>query len=231
MLENIKIVGTSHISSQSLERIKETFFDFKPTIIAIELDRDRLFALEHPESQKKGVPFNSLFKIGLTGFLFSIIGRWAQKKLGSIVNLNPGSDMLFASTLAKKNNLKLFLIDRPIGITLKRFSKAFTFKEKFNVLKDFFMSLFSKKHRLQFDLSKIPKEDLIQTLLEKTKKTYPSLHKTLIEERNHYMTKKTIHIMKKFPNEKIMVVVGAGHKKEMENLLPYYEHKIENINS
>lgn len=232
MLENILLIGTSHISSDSINEIKLNFFNFKPTIIAVELDNNRMFALEHPETQQKNINiFKTIKDVGLTGFIFLIVGKALQKKLGNIVNLQPGSDMLIATKLAKQNNLKLFLIDRPIQITLKRFSKEFKFKEKLTIIKDVFLGIFSKKQRIKFDIKSVPKDELIEELLKQTKLKYPSLYKVLIEERNHYMAKKLIHIHKKFPNERILVVVGAGHKQEMYELLKYYNNKIEIIHS
>ncbi|MGE0793572.1 MAG: TraB/GumN family protein [Candidatus Woesearchaeota archaeon] len=228
MFENIKIIGTSHISSDSIKLIKKTFLEFKPDVIAVELDKDRLFSLEHPQKESN-FPIKLIRTIGFTGFLFALFGKYAQKKLGNIVKLKAGSDMMMAVTLAKKNKLELILIDRHINITLKRFSQKFKFKEKFQIFKDIFSALFSKKARMKFDLSKVPEDELIDSLIEKVKDSYPSLYLTLIDERNHFMSRNLIIFHKKNPNKKILCVVGAGHKKEMEKLLPIYNKKIELI--
>ena len=37
----IKIIGTSHISKQSVSEIKKAMIEFKPDIVAIELDAQR----------------------------------------------------------------------------------------------------------------------------------------------------------------------------------------------
>jgi pheromone shutdown-related protein TraB len=229
IFEKIKIVGTSHISKQSIEIIKKTFLEFHPDVIAVELDEGRLYGLLHPNKNKNIFSLSLIKEIGITGYLFAIIGKFVQKKLGSIVKMDPGADMLFGVNLANNNNLELELIDRDIQITLKRFSKYFTFKEKMRLFGDFFKGIFSKKHRIIIDIKNIPEQELINTLIKQVKDSYPGIYKTLIDERNHFMSKKLITLSKKNPTKKYLVIVGAGHKVEMEKLLLEYNKKIEFI--
>ena len=153
-----------------------------------------------------------MFKIGISGFLFLIIGKFVQKKLGSIVGVDPGADMKSAVKLAHKEKLILALIDQDIEITLKRFSKKFTFKEKMKVLFDILSSPFSKK-KTSFDISKVPKKDLIKVMLIEIKKRYPNIYSVLIEERNKYMAKQLFKLMRNNKDEKVLCVVGAGHEE------------------
>lgn len=70
-----------------------------------------------------------------------------------------------------------------------------------------------------FDLSKVPAEEVIEKLVGQMKKKYPSVYKTLISDRNKYMVRALVKLMRKHPDKKILAVVGAGHKKGMEALL------------
>jgi pheromone shutdown-related protein TraB len=223
----LKIVGTSHISSQSVEYIKKEFLNFSPEHICVELDNQRLYSLLHP--QQKSAPLKLLKQLGLKGFIFAYFARYAQQKLGRLVGMQPGSDMLFAVQLAKNNNLKLHLIDRNIQITIKRLMKKLTFKEKARFAKDLFLGLFFKKSqpKVKIDLNKVPSKKFISNLLEKLKKTYPTLYEVLVEERNHYMARQTVLLLKKNHLEKFLVVVGAGHEEELFSLVDFYDKKID----
>ncbi|MAG38824.1 hypothetical protein CMO90_01940 [Candidatus Woesearchaeota archaeon] len=215
MFENLKIIGTSHISNQSVRQIKSGFSKFNPDYVAVEIDRKRFLALIYKKNSKPS--FKNLKQIGFSGFLFLIIGGYVQKKLGSIVGVEPGSDMKTAINLAKEKNLPLVFIDQDIEITLKRFSKAFTLKEKITLLKEIF---FGRKLKLKFDLTKVPDKKTIKTLLNYFKTNYPGIFSVLIDERNKFMAKKLFKFMRDKKEKRILCVVGAGHeeglKKEME---------------
>jgi len=220
-MENLTVLGTSHIAKESVEQIREFIDKEKPDIIAIELDRKRLPALF--AKKKQSFSIYNILRVGLTGFLFGVIGSWASKKLGGIVGMDPGSDMKTAVKLARKNNIQLALIDQDIEITLRRFSEAFTWREKLQIIKDIFEGLFNKEKVLakyhHLDLTRVPKDDLLKMLLDEVKLKYPSLYNVLITERNKVMVKNLRSLQENNPNRKILVVVGAGHKEGIESLL------------
>ncbi len=207
--ERMRIVGTSHVSKESHERIRNAFADFKPTAICLELDRARLEGL----LQKKKSSVNPLMaaRIGLTGYVFSIIGRIVQKKIGNLSGIAPGSEMLLGARLAKNNNLKLFLIDQDVALTLRNMSKKVPFREKMRLVLDLILSPFSKKRRLKIDLTKIPEDEVIKEVLKEMKKRYYGLYKVLVEDRNKVMAKRIFLLLRQNPEEKLLVVVGAGH--------------------
>ena len=51
------------------------------------------------------------------------------------------------------------------------------------------------------------------------KKRYPNLYLVLVHERNIYMARNLIGLMKQYPDEKIVAVVGAGHEEAMMNII------------
>jgi len=226
----LKIIGTSHIAKQSINEIKEAFEQELPDIIAIELDIERATSLmeeekEEKENQKRKISATIIPKIGLKGYLFAKIGQYAQQKLGQSVNVTPGAEMKTAITLAAKNKKEVAFIDQPITITLKNFSKQLTWKEKYYFLSDIIKGLIFPKKMLkqsgleEFDLRKVPQQDLIIKLIKQLRHRYPSIYKTLIEDRNKYMVKKLIQLMRKNPDKKILAIVGAGHLEGMNELL------------
>ncbi len=220
-MENLTVIGTSHISADSVNEVAEYIEKHKPDIVAIELDHKRLHALF--EENRRGPGFSDLKRLGISGFLFAVIGGWIQKKLGAATGIVPGSEMKTAFIEAKRHGLKVALIDQDIEITLKRFSKELTAKEKFRMLGDVLEGLFFGKRQLKkmgvrFDIKKVPEKKVIKTLMEFMKKRYPSIYKVLVEERNHVMAANLARIIQQNPEGKILAVVGAGHEDELKNL-------------
>jgi pheromone shutdown-related protein TraB len=223
--KNVKLIGTSHIAKESIAKIGEEFFDLNPDIVCIELDHNRLRSLT--SNQKPDRSIRGIRQYGLQGYLFAVIGGFIQEKLGNVVGVKPGSDMLTAVNLARANNKILHLVDQDIEITLKRFSKAFTWKEKFRLIWDVIRSPFSKK--MKIDLNSVPKEELVSKLMGDLKIRYPNLYKVLIEERNEVMAKNIYNIMSKNEDKKILVVIGAGHEKELLKLIKLEDYKRDKI--
>lgn len=214
--KNLTVIGTSHISKESLKEVAEAIEKEKPAIVALELDRKRFFALLHKE--KRGVRISDIGRIGFKGYLFALLGAWAEKKLGAIVGVQPGSEMVAAIRLAKKKKIRVALIDQDIEVTLKKFSKNLTWREKWNFIKDIFKGFFIRR-RLEFDLNKVPSKEIIKKLTDEVKKNYPSVYRVLVSERNEFMAANLKTIIKENPKVKIVAIVGAGHEEEIIGLI------------
>jgi len=213
--KNLTILGTSHIAKSSLNEIEAVFQKENPSLVAIELDRNRLYSLL---SDKKPSYSPAMIRhLGLKGYLFALIGGLIQQKLGDIVGIKPGSDMLRAVQLAQKNNKKLALIDRDIQVTLARLSKTISWKEKVHFFIDIFSAPFSKK--VKIDLTKVPEKELVKKLLRIMKKRYPGTYTVLVEERNVFMALKLRALMENYPGDKILAVIGAGHEDDLLALI------------
>lgn len=222
-MNNLQIIGTSHIARQSIEEITKTIEEDKPDIVAVELDVHRAAALLRQRKTKTS--FSDIAKIGVKGYVFVKIGQYVQQKLGKMVGVAPGSEMKTALELAQKKGIQVAFIDQPIQITLQNFSRELTWREKGRFLLDLVFGLFFPKKQLKkyalerFDLRRVPEQEVIAKIINEMKKQYPSVHRTLIADRNKYMVKQLVKLLREYPEKKILVVVGAGHKEGMEKLL------------
>ena len=217
---NLTIIGTSHIAKQSVVEITDAIYGLKPDIIALELDHRRYHALLN--KIKHRIRLSDIRRIGIKGFIFALLGQYAQKTLGKYAGLEPGSDMLTAINLAHHRGIKISFIDQDIEITFRRFSQALTWHEKWNFIVDLFRAIFFRKSEIKklgienFDLTKVPEKKLIEKLLKKLKDRYPFVYKVLITERNTVISRNLYHLMQSNQDKHILAVVGAGH---VDNLL------------
>jgi len=220
---NLTIVGTSHIAKQSMKEVQIAIMKSDPDIVALELDRKRFYALQNQKKTK--ISLLDIKRIGMKGFFFAVIASYIQKKLGNLVGVSPGSEMLTAIKFSKKMKKKIALIDQDIDVTLRKLSQAITWKEKWNFIVDIFKGIFMGKKEMakigikKIDLTKVPSRRVIKKLIQRVKERYPSLHFVLIEERNMIMAKKLEALMQKHPEKKILAVVGAGHEEDILNLI------------
>jgi len=215
--KNLYLIGTSHISIESIKEVKKAFKTINPDILALELDKKRLLALI--SAKKTKLSLKELKKLGLKAYLFNLLGAYAEKKLGSSVGIKPGTEMKIAYSLAKKQKAKIALIDQDIEITLKKLSSRLTWKEKFTFIKDILKALILRKQEIKFDLRKVPSEEQIRIMIDKVKNSYPSFYLTLVKERNIYMAKALKTLIAHNKSRKILALIGAGHEKTLLSLI------------
>lgn len=211
---NLIILGTSHIAIESINDVKALIEKEKPDILALELDLLRFKKLMSNKEQKF-----SIRSLSSSGSLMGIIGAFIEKKLGEKVGVKPGDEMKAAINIAKKNKIKIVLIDQSIQTTFKRLSEEITLKEKLKFLSDILTSLIFPKKRIKIDLTKVPEEGTIAGMISEVKKRYPNVYKTLIYERNIYMAKQLIELVK--IGKKTIVIVGAGHESDLLRMIKW----------
>ncbi|MBI4440585.1 TraB/GumN family protein [Candidatus Woesearchaeota archaeon] len=230
--KNLIIVGTSHISRESIKAVTRIIEVERPDIIAVELDKKRFLGLLAKGKPK--VSFARLRKVGMKGYVFGLLGSYVQRRLGKYVGVSPGTDMLTAIELAQNYGIQLALIDQDIDVTLRKFSQAFTAREKWRLVVDVVKSFFFRQQEMkklgieEIDLSRVPPRRLIKKLIENVRERYPNLYRVLITERNQYMARKLYELIELNPGKKIVAVVGAGHEDELVNLVRRIEdHQVE----
>jgi len=204
---SIKITGTSHIKPIS----EKDTFDF----IALELDRYRFHALTN--RTKSRFNWADASKIGFGGYLFAYFGGLMQNYLAKKLGVAPGEDMLSAIKLANKTNARLVLIDRPIQITLQRFSKNISVLEKLKFVCFLIISMLFVREKIS--LNEIPTANAVNKLLKELQQKFPGIYRVLVKERDEYMAHKLIILQQQFPEAKILVIVGAGHLTGLKTLL------------
>lgn len=207
---SIKITGTSHILPISE---KDTF-----EFIALELDEHRFFALTH--KLKSHFSWQNAKIIGLGGYLFAYFGGIIQNYLAKKLGVAPGEDMLSAIKLAQKTKAKLILIDQPIQITLRRFSKNISVFEKIKFVMFLLTSAIFSREKI--DLKRVPSEQMVERLTTQLKLSFPGIYKILVSERDDYMASKLTALQQIHPNAKILAIIGAGHLSGLKRKLAKY---------
>ena len=109
-MPSLMIIGTAHVIDLSYP-LEGFIREFNPNSIALELDRDRWFALQS-KTQTSGGPF-----------FLRILAR-IQKYLGESFGSSPGAEMLVAANIARSLNAEINLIDKPILSTIRGASAA-----------------------------------------------------------------------------------------------------------
>jgi pheromone shutdown-related protein TraB len=210
----ITIIGTAHISRDSVDEVREKVRELRPDMVAVELCESRYRGLTEPRDipvldLMKGK--NSMFVI--TNVLLSLL----QQRLGKEVGIKPGKEMLTAIDTAQELGINFALVDRDVGITLKRTFSKMGLIEKIRVLKEIIFAFDLSKGDIEGEVEELKKGDKIEDMLELLQKLSPNMYNVMVKERDAYMARNLIKLQEKFGN--VVAVVGAGHKKGIEKFL------------
>ena len=205
--ERLRLLGTAHIATASVEAVNTQIAEFKPDIVAVELCQGRYDTLVN----ERRLDNEGLLKVIKEGkapmiLLQSMLGA-EQRKLGLDEGQQPGAELLAAVQTARAAGCEVALVDRDIQVTLRRAWKRMRFKEKRQLM----MSLLGDEGEDDDDLDVndlLQDADLLSSMMQELKGFSPGAGEVLIDERDAYIAGK----LQALPTDKrVLAVLGAGH--------------------
>ena len=224
---NYTIIGTAHVSAESIKEVTEAIITQQPDVVAVELDNNRYQKMiaEKNGQENEDINIKNLIKGDrLTVFLVSIFLSYLQRKIGDDLGVKPGSEMLAAIETANEIGAKVSLIDREINVTMQRVLNKMSFLEKAKFVYGIIVSFFSDEEIE--DVESIKEGDTLNEVMEYFKEMSPQAYDVLVTERDAYMAYK----LQELNEENVVVVVGAGHKRGITEYMEH-PHKIPSIES
>ncbi|HPD76725.1 MAG TPA: TraB/GumN family protein [Methanoregulaceae archaeon] len=209
-MAEIRVVGTAHVSQQSVDEVRAAIGDFLPDVVAIELDPSRFQALKKQAADPtiKDVlevkNFNTLLVQWLLAYL--------QRKIGFDVGVEPGAEMKAAIEEAEKRGIAIALVDRDIRLTLLRFWNSLGVLEKIRMMWALVVSIAEVDNGEQIDIESLKDQNVIDVVMEEFRKFSPNGARALIDERDAFIAHQLVLLKAQRPEGKILAVVGAGHR-------------------
>ena len=210
--ECLTIIGTAHVSEESVNEVKDAIYEQQPDVVAIELDRGRYTKLKQ---QMMGIETDDTIsvtqiikenKVGL--FFTSTLLGYFQSKIGEDVDVAPGSEMIGAIEASEDLEIPIALIDRDVNVTLQRALNKMGMMEKTKFAYGLLLSDFGFGDEEDVDIEDLKDSEKIDELMEMFKDEAPSVHEVLVHERDAYLAGRIMQL----PQDKVIAVVGAGHK-------------------
>ena len=204
--ENLRLLGTAHVATASVEAVRENIANWGPDVVAVELCKSRHSAL----TQDRRLDKEGLLKVIKEGkapmvLLQSLLAA-EQRKMGIDEGQQPGAELLAAVTAAEEAGLEVALIDRDIQTTLRRAWNKMGFREKFGLL---WALLAEDEEEEELELEQVlADKDLLTSLMEELREVSPGAGEVLIDERDEFIARKISDIR---GDGKVLAVLGAGH--------------------
>ena len=209
------LVGTAHISQESVDLVRNIVEAEKPDCVCIELDAQRYEAL----SQQKRFASLDLREVirnqQLAALLMNLLLASYQKRLGGKLGVVPGSELLEAAKVAEENDIAISLCDRDIRVTLRRAWASLSLWKKAMLVSTFAASAFENPELSEEELNRIKQKDVLSELMNELGQAMPTLKEALIDERDRYLAQK----IRESEGQKLVAVVGAGHIQGMKQAI------------
>ena len=206
------LLGTAHISQESIVQVTTSIREEKPDCVAIELDEQRYASMKNPEAWKN-LDIVKVLKNG-QGFVLmaNLILSSLQKRMGADVGVKPGEEMKAAIAVAEELNIPAVMVDRPIQMTLKRAWAKNSLWGKCKLLAVLLSSAFEKSEISAEEIEKLKNESEMDSMMNEIAEYLPAVKAVLIDERDRYLAS---HIWEAqvngAPAKKTVAVLGAGH--------------------
>lgn len=211
----ITLIGTAHISQDSINEVTEAIKTQKPDCVAIELDQKRCDSIKNPDSWRQ-LDIIKVLKRG-EGFLLlaNLVLASFQKRMGQNVGVRPGDEMVAAMKVAEELNIPTTMVDRPIQTTLRRAWAKNSLWGKCKLLSAMISSAFTSEKISSEEIEELKNNSEMDSMMKELSDYMPTVKEVLIDERDKYLAS---HIWES-EGSNIIAVLGAGHLPGVQSYL------------
>ena len=208
----ITLLGTAHVSKESVALVEKKILSKDFDCIAVELCPARYENLKN-RSWWQNLDIYEVFKKKKASLLLINLALSAyQRRLADKVGVEAGKEMIRATELATENDIRLEVVDRDITTTLHRLVTKVSFWQKIKIFSGLIVGIFVGEEVDKDQIENLKKGDMLHSVIEEFGDSLPQIKKVLIDERDEFMTGKlSMLTMSENAPKNILAVVGAGH--------------------
>lgn len=223
---NITLLGTAHVSKASADTVEALIDSGQYQAVALELCSSRHHAIVNPDAMARMDLFQVL-RDGKAPMVMASLALGAyQQRMAEQFGIEPGAEMRIAIKLAQQAKLPVHLIDREIGITLKRVYRNIPWWRRLNLFMGLLVSIVSREQVTEEEIESLKEGDILESAFSQFAEQAQDLFKPLIDERDQFMAAQILDSLQGKQQQKMLVVIGAGHLKGIQTYIESYKPKL-----
>jgi len=203
----IVLVGTAHVSRDSVRLVEEVIGAEMPDTVCVELCASRYQALRQKDRWRDMDIIKVIKEKKAFLLLSNLLLASFQKRIAKKIDVTPGAEMLRAIEMAEASGAQLWLADRDIRTTLSRAWHSMGWWNRAKLLCQLVVSMGQADDITEEEIERMKQQDVLEALLSEVGRSLPMLKTILIDERDRYLAAK----IRQAPGNKVVAVVGAGH--------------------
>ncbi|MFG6668513.1 TraB/GumN family protein [Halomonas sp. HNIBRBA4712] len=207
------LLGTAHVSAESADDVTRLLDSGAFDAVAIELCDARHQSMTNPDAMGEQDLFQ-VFKQGKAGMVAASLALGAfQQRIAEQSGIQPGAEMRAAVTASQTHRLPLLMIDRDVGVTLKRIYRNVPWWQRMSLFTGLIGSVMSRQDVSKEEIEKLKEGDMLEATFSEFAAESESLYTPLIRERDRYMALRLAEQAPVGRYKNVLVVIGAGHLK------------------
>jgi pheromone shutdown-related protein TraB len=215
----ITLLGTAHVSRASADKVRTLLASGEYNAVAMELCPSRYNAIVKPDALAQ-MNLTQVLREGKATMVMASLALGAyQQRLAEQFGIEPGAEMRVAVEHATKAHLPVLLIDREIGVTLKRIYRNIPWWRRLTLFSGLMASVVSRDRVSEEDVERLKEGDILETTFAQFADQARDLYLPLIDERDRYMAARLRQELADADQRRVLAIVGAGHLRGIENYL------------
>ncbi|TVQ38304.1 MAG: TraB/GumN family protein [Spirochaetaceae bacterium] len=203
----IAIIGTAHVSRDSVDEVCAWIEANRPDHVCVEIDAARYNSLV----SGAGWSQLNIYQVIRSRKGFLLLGNLVlssfQKRIGMDLGVKPGEEMRAAIETAQRNLIPYSFCDRDIQTTLKRAWAMTGFWGKNKLLAALLSSVLTREKFDAQEIENLKQTSAVESMMAELADYLPSVKHVLIDERDRYLATRIFESR----GDKTVAVVGAGH--------------------
>jgi pheromone shutdown-related protein TraB len=213
------VLGTAHVSQASVDAVRALVASSRFDTIAVELDAQRARALTEQDTLHEMDLF-AIVRSGKVGMVAANLALAAyQRRLAEQLGIEPGAELKAACEGARNAALRLWMIDREVGITLRRAWSGLGWWARARMIAELGTSLLVDESVGTEEIEQLKQGDLLESSFGEFARQSPPIYRALIAERDRYMAARLREQAAADDAHDVLVVIGAGHLQGLAQAL------------
>ena len=215
----VTLLGTAHVSRASADQVRRLLETEHFDAVAVELCPSRYQALLDPDALAR----MDLFGVIRQGRVAMVVASLAlgayQQRLADQFGIEPGAEQRMAIAQARERHLPVVLVDREIGVTLKRVAANLGWWRRLELFSGLLAALVSHEEVSEAEVERLKEGDVLETSFAEFARDRQDLYQPLIDERDRYMAARLREEIAREGHGQVLAVLGAGHLKGVARYL------------
>lgn len=217
----VVLLGTAHVSPASVQAVNALLATESFDAVAVELCESRRRAMFDPDAMSR-LDLMSVMRNKQVALVAASLALGAyQLRIAEQYGIAPGAELRASIDGALARGLPLALIDRDIGLTLRRTYASIPWWRRSELAMGLVLGVMTREKVDEAEIERLKQGDMLESTFSEFAEQSEQIYRPVIDERDRYMAAqiRRLAAQRNGIGGRVLAVVGAGHLAGIERYL------------